>query len=71
MTVAEAGKKDGILQEVAVESGLDTDAPHITFSVFIGTLNSDLTIGADIASLPSLRANEGICSRAVSDHSAS
>lgn len=70
MTVAEAGERDGILQDVVSEIGLDTDAPRIELRGVPGTINSDLTVGADVTSAIPLRANEGICSPGVKLHGA-
>jgi hypothetical protein len=68
MTVAEAGKQDGLLLEVVHEDGLDTDSPVILFAEQRGRINSDLTVGVDVASASSLRANDGLSSRGMSLH---
>lgn len=68
MTVAEAGKKDGLLREVTSEEGIDTDAPIIQFEEKAGRINPDLTVGVDVAGAEPLLANEGICSRGVALH---
>jgi SAM-dependent methyltransferase len=70
MTVAEAGKQEGLLLEVRAEEGLDTDSPVILFKDEWGKLNSDLTVGADVASAKPLRSNDGISSRGVVLHGA-
>jgi hypothetical protein len=70
MTAATAGKADGVLYEVTRETGLDTDTPVIEFSEKCGRINSDLTVGVDLASAGSLAANEGLCSRGMSLHGA-
>jgi hypothetical protein len=43
MTVATAGEYDGVLNEVAQESALDTDEPQIELASRFGKINSDLT----------------------------
>lgn len=70
MTVAEAGKKDGVLLEVTGEEGLETDSPIILFEETRGKVNSDLTVGVDVASAVPLNANEGLSSRGVALHGA-
>jgi SAM-dependent methyltransferase len=70
MTVAEAGKRDGVLFTVSAESGLDTDAPEITIDARSGPINADLTIGVDVTRATTLLANEGLCSPGVKLHGA-
>jgi hypothetical protein len=70
MTVVEPGAAEGRLLEAVTESGLDTDAPAIMFREVAGPINSDLTVGADIAGVHPLLANEWLCSRGVSLHGA-
>ncbi|HEY8566385.1 MAG TPA: DNA methyltransferase [Beijerinckiaceae bacterium] len=70
MTVAEAGSCDGVLWEVAAESGLDTDQPEIAFTTREGRINSDLTVGVDVTRAKPLRANEALCSPGVKLHGA-
>ena len=70
MTVAEAGKRDGVLFTVTTESGLDTDAPEITLEARSGPINADLTIGVDVTRAEALLANEGLCSPGVKLHGA-
>lgn len=65
MTVGARGSQDGVLLEVIQEKGLDTDEPKIEFKASRGRINSDLTLGPDVASAMSLRANEGISSRGM------
>jgi hypothetical protein len=60
MTVAEPGTKPGLLETVVREVGLDTDAPEIEFSVELGLINSDLTVGTNATNLRLLSANEGL-----------
>jgi hypothetical protein len=68
MTVAEAGKRDGVLFTVAAESGLDTDAPDITLDPQTGPINVDLTIGTNVGEAKPLLANESLCSPGVKLH---
>jgi hypothetical protein len=65
MTVGEAGRREGVLREVIREEKLDTDAPLVEFTEKTGVINSDLTIGIDVAGAVSLIANEGLCYRGV------
>ncbi len=60
MTVAEAGKRDGLLLEVTEEEGLETDSPVILFAEKMGRINSDLTVGVDVTSVVAQKANEGL-----------
>jgi hypothetical protein len=57
MTVAEAGKQDGLLMEVTAEEGVETDSPVILFAEKEGKINSDLTVGVDVTSAGELTAN--------------
>jgi SAM-dependent methyltransferase len=68
MTVAQAGKHDGVLMDVKAEEDVETDSPVIMFEEFKGKVNSDLTIGVDVASVNSMKANEGLSSRGMSLH---
>jgi hypothetical protein len=68
MTVVEAGTKDGMLQEVIHEKGLDTDQPTVELDEHVGIINSDLTVGVDLSTTKSLRSNEGLSSRGMSLH---
>lgn len=70
MSVAEAGTHEGILLQVAAESGLETDAPVIEFFEVGGRINADFTIGVDVTQAKALKANEGICSPGVKLHGA-
>ncbi len=70
MTVAEAGKRDGVLREVETEAELDTDAPVIGFREMAGAVNSDLTVGVDVSAAVSLQSNEGLSSRGMALHGA-
>jgi hypothetical protein len=70
MTVAEAGKRDGLLLEVTDEEGLETDSPVILFAEKAGRINSDLTVGAGVTSAVELAATRGITSAGMKLHGA-
>jgi hypothetical protein len=70
MTVGAAGRHEGVLREVTREAKLDTDQPEIELTAKIGRINADLTVGVDTASVTTLTANEGLCSRGVALHGA-
>jgi SAM-dependent methyltransferase len=70
MTVAEKGTRDGVVLEVLKEAELDTDTPKIDYARSEGRINSDLTIGVDVAKAAPLLANEGLCSRGIPLHGA-
>jgi hypothetical protein len=70
MTVGEAGTREGVLRDVTREAGLETDAPTIELTEFAGTINSDLTVGADVTKAKPLLANEGLSSPGVKLHGA-
>ncbi len=70
MTVAEAGSSEGVLGEVVEEADLNTDAPRVRLSRSVGKITSKLTVGADLASIRALWANEALSSRGVSLHGA-
>jgi hypothetical protein len=65
MTVGEAGAIEGDLQEVIKETALDTDSPFLEYKQRKGIINSDLTLGVDVARCGALAACEGLCSRGV------
>ena len=65
MTVAVAGRHDGVLRDVTHENGLNTDEPRIELSAKAGRINADLTIGADTGSAKPLLAAEGLSSRGM------
>jgi SAM-dependent methyltransferase len=65
MTVAEAGKHDGVLLEVTAEEGVETDSPVILFEEVNGKVNSDLTVGVDVTKSVELKANSGLSSNGV------
>ncbi|TBN15067.1 class I SAM-dependent DNA methyltransferase [Agrobacterium cavarae] len=70
MTVAQAGKHEGRLLEVVSEEAVETDSPVILFAERQGKINSDLTVGVDLASTLELMSNKGISSRGVVLHGA-
>ncbi len=65
MTVVVAGTREGVLQEVTLEQGLDTDEPKLEFKTSTGRFNGDLTIGVDTTSVMSLMSNSALASRGV------
>lgn len=68
MTVAQAGKHDGLLLEVTAEEGVETDSPVILFEEKRGKVNSDLTVGVDVTGAVELKANSAICSPGMKLH---
>ncbi|MGH6815104.1 MAG: DNA methyltransferase, partial [Hyphomicrobiaceae bacterium] len=68
MTVAERGKRKGVLCEIIHEAGIDTDRPRIEMTERRGRINADLTVGADATQARALKANEGLCSPGVKLH---
>lgn len=68
MTVAAAGKHDGVLREVTREADLGSDTPVVEFAEQGGTINPDLTVGADVTDASPLRANDYVCSPGVKLH---
>lgn len=70
MTVAEAGKREGVVWETLAEAGISTDDPKIEYSTTLGCINPDLTIGADVTRSHELLANISICSPGVKLHGA-
>ena len=65
MTVCEAGTMEGVLRDVVREAGLDTDAPVIDLDERKGKINSDLTVGVDLAIAQPLMASAGLGYRGV------
>jgi hypothetical protein len=66
MTVVAKGDQEGVVRE----SALDSDEPVVELAERIGRINPDLTVGADVGSVISLSANDGVCSRGVALHGA-
>ena len=65
MTVGQAGEAAGRLLTVIAERGTETDTPEVTLTERNGRIQSDLTIGADIATAKPLLANLHLSSRGV------
>lgn len=68
MTVAEAGKCEGVLLEVVSEQGLDSDAPKLVLKTTTREVHADLTVGADVTQAKALFASEWICAPGVKLH---
>ena len=60
MTVARVGVHDGVLLETSFEKQLDSDDPEIGFIAKRGSVNADLTVGADVSRAMQLTANGGL-----------
>ena len=65
MTVAAAGRFEGVLREVTREAKLGPDQTEIELSARAGRINADLTVGVNTADAERLRANEGLGYRGV------
>ncbi|MDM9649549.1 DNA methyltransferase [Rhizobium sp. S163] len=65
MTVAEAGKRDGLLLDVVGEDAVETDSPVILFADKRGHINSDLTIGVDVTTPLALQSNTRLSLRGM------
>jgi hypothetical protein len=63
MTVATAGKADGILSTVIREETTGDGAAFIELQSKAGLLNSNLTVGVDVGKAVALKANVGVSSR--------
>lgn len=70
MTVAVAGRRDGVLFQLAHESGLDSDEPRIELSAQPGRINADLSVGVDVTRAGPLAANAALSSPGVKLHGA-
>lgn len=70
MTVASLGDHEGILKRVDSEKENGGDAIVTTLSELKGVIQSDLSIGANVAGCSMLKANEGLSCRGVSLHGA-
>lgn len=68
MTVAQAGKHEGVLSEVLSERGLDSDAPEIVLRAATGEVHADLTVGVNFNEVRKLRSNEWLSVRGVEFH---
>lgn len=69
MTVAQAGVHHGILRNVVSELDLDSDEPKFDFTMRMGRIHSDLTIGVDVTMTRPLVSSAGLCSPGVKLHS--
>ena len=70
MTVGGAGAFDGTLAKVTAETATDGPEQHVALEEAVGRIHADLTVGANVGSCESLRANESISSFGVSRHGA-
>ena len=74
MTVAEAARRRsqqlGQLSVVSKERRGPSDVPVVEFSTEIGTINADLTVGANAGAAHALKANDDISSPGVKLHGA-
>lgn len=70
MTVVVAGTHEGVLGEVVAERHLESDSPELELLVRRGTINADLTVGADVTAAVALKANNFISSPGVKLHGA-
>ncbi len=68
MTVAVRGKCQGTVATVDRESGLATDTPFVELEEQIGSINSNLKIGADVTSVQALTANDLLSSPGMKLH---
>ena len=59
-TVAERGMLPGSLFQVVQETAADDDAHDVSLRENVGIINSDLTVGADVAGVRALKANSEI-----------
>lgn len=70
MSVGQAGALDGCLATVIAEKPTDNPEVQVTLLEQVGRINSDLTIGADVAGALPLRANADISNTGVKLHGA-
>ena len=70
MTVCVRGATEGRLLTVTTECAGHGDAADVELTERRGTINADLTIGADVTRAQALRANEGLSSPGVKLHGA-
>ncbi|WP_298284698.1 DNA methyltransferase [Novosphingobium sp.] len=60
MTVVARGRQEGRLIKIVGEADLHTDEPKLSEQVSLGSINSDLTVGADVTLAEPLLANSGM-----------
>ena len=70
MTVGQAGGTEGTLATVTAELPTEGTELQVVLSEQLGRINADLTIGANVASAVTLRANEGLSCPGVKLHGA-
>src|ERR1035441_325153 len=58
MTVGEAGSRTGELLEVLAEEAQEDGSARVTFGSKRGKIQGDLTVGADVSAMVSLKAND-------------
>ncbi len=68
MTVAQAGKHEGVLEAVDEERDLYSDNPHIVYGQLYGRINANLTMGTNVTLAMELLSNKGVGSRGVALH---
>jgi len=68
MTVGVAGTHDGILLEATDEKPREDGSSEVTLSTKVGTIQSDLRIGAGVNAAQALAANAGLASKGVQLH---
>lgn len=70
MSVGQAGVLDGCLATVIAEKPTDSPEVHVTLLEQVGRINSDLTIGADVAGTVPLKAADGLSCPGMKLHGA-
>lgn len=68
MTAAQSGELSGLLQTVTAEKESGSDNFDLDFISRVGPIQADLTIGANVAGVEILRANENLSSEGVKPH---
>lgn len=68
MTVAAPGEREGVLKRVTKESAHGQDGYEVTLAERRGSIQADLTIGANVAGAEKLRANDNISNPGVKLH---
>ena len=70
MTVAQLGERLGTLLTVGRETATSSETPSVDLNSVTGSILSNLSIGADVATVRSLKANALLSSRGVALHGA-